>query len=179
MIAWGGRLLAFLILALLGWFLWFAVVLPGPAPADERTDAIVVLTGGPGRLARGIDLLKAKRAERMLVSGVDPSVRAVELASETKATQALFDCCIDLGREAVDTRTNASETAAWLRARRYRSVRLVTSSYHMRRAHLELTAEHPEVEIIADAVPFDMPAGGLLREFGKYALRRGAILMGI
>jgi hypothetical protein len=42
----------------------FALTLPKPA-GDERTDAIVVLTGGPGRLERGFELmergLKAKR----------------------------------------------------------------------------------------------------------------------
>lgn len=174
-----GRLLAFLLLALLGWFLWFAVMPPEPAPAETRTDAIVVLTGGPGRLARGIEILKAERAERMLVSGVDPSVRPGELAVQARAPKQLFDCCIDLGREAIDTRSNASETAAWLRAHRYRSVRLVTSAFHMRRAELELRAEmRDEVEILADPVPYEAPAEGLVREFAKYAVRRGALLIG-
>lgn len=174
-----GRLLAFLVLALLGWFLWFAVMLPEPAPAETRTDAIVVLTGGPGRLARGLQLLRAGRAERMLVSGVDPSVRPVELAVQAKVPEQIFDCCIDLGREAVDTRSNASETAAWVHANRYRSVRLVTSAFHMRRARLELRAElGDDVVILADPVPFEAPAEGLVREFAKYAVRRAALLSG-
>ena len=37
----------------------FAVLLPKPA-GDERTDAIVVLTGGTGRLERGFELLRAR-----------------------------------------------------------------------------------------------------------------------
>ena len=37
----------------------FAVMLPRPA-GDERTDAIVVLTGGSGRLERGFDLVERR-----------------------------------------------------------------------------------------------------------------------
>src|SRR3546814_10350716 len=55
------------------------------------------------------------------------SVRPIELAVEYKTRPAVFECCIDLGHEAVDTRSNAEETAAWVRDHRYRSVRLVTS----------------------------------------------------
>ncbi len=66
------RLLA---LSLLGWmlgFVWFAVFLPQPLDG-RRTDAIVVLTGGAGRIDRGIALLEDKAAKRMLISGVDRS----------------------------------------------------------------------------------------------------------
>ena len=50
-------------------FALFAMTLPGPA-GDERTDAIVVLTGGTGRLDRGFDLVQRGLARRMLISGV-------------------------------------------------------------------------------------------------------------
>ena len=54
--------------------------LPGPAGA-ERTDGIVVLTGGPGRLARGFELIERGAAERMLISGVDARCGPEELAA--------------------------------------------------------------------------------------------------
>ena len=69
-------------LALLGWvlgFAWFAIFLPEPLDG-RRTDAIVVLTGGPGRIDRGIALMQQGAARRMLISGVDRSVRPGELA---------------------------------------------------------------------------------------------------
>lgn len=173
------RLLA---VSLLGWmlgFIWFAVLLP--QPLDSRpTDAIVVLTGGAGRIDRGIALLEAKTAKRMLISGVDRSVRPGELAVEYDTPEALFACCITLGREAIDTRSNAIETARWLERRDYKTVRLITTDWHMRRAALELRQALPErVAIVYDAVPSRPSLTILVREYNKYLLRRGAALLGI
>ncbi|MDR7156421.1 uncharacterized SAM-binding protein YcdF (DUF218 family) [Sphingobium xenophagum] len=168
--------------SLLGWmlgFIWFAVLLP--QPLDSRpTDAIVVLTGGAGRIDRGIALLQAKTAKRMLISGVDRSVRPGELAAEYDTPEALFACCITLGREAIDTRSNAIETARWLERRDYKTVRLITTDWHMRRAALELRQALPErVAIVYDAVPSRPSLTILVREYNKYLLRRGAALLGI
>jgi uncharacterized SAM-binding protein YcdF (DUF218 family) len=173
------RLLA---VSLLGWmlgFIWFAVLLP--QPLDSRpTDAIVVLTGGAGRIDRGIALLEADTAKRMLISGVDRSVRPGELAAEYDTPEALFACCITLGREAIDTRSNAIETARWLERRDYKTVRLITTDWHMRRAALELRQALPErVAIVYDAVPSRPSLTILVREYNKYLLRRGAALLGI
>jgi len=168
--------------SLLGWmlgFIWFAVLLP--QPLDSRpTDAIVVLTGGAGRIDRGIALLEADTAKRMLISGVDRSVRPGELAAEYDTPEALFACCITLGREAIDTRSNAIETARWLERRDYKTVRLITTDWHMRRAALELRQALPErVAIVYDAVPSRPSLTILVREYNKYLLRRGAALLGI
>lgn len=174
------RLLGFAIVGLFLWFAWFVLAVPGPLGTGVRTDGIVVLTGGPKRVARGIELMQAKAAKRMLISGVDPAVRPVELAVEYKVPQELFDCCVDLGREAVDTRSNAEETAAWIRRNKYKSVRLVTATDHMRRAQVELEARlDRDVEIVPDGVPIDRPLQPMLREFAKYALRRAATFVGI
>ena len=168
--------------SLLGWmlgFIWFAVLLP--QPLDSRpTDAIVVLTGGAGRIDRGIALLQAKTAKRMLISGVDRSVRPGELAAEYDTSVSLFTCCITLGRDAIDTRSNAIETARWLERRDYKTVRLITTDWHMRRAALELRQALPErVAIVYDAVPSRPSLTILVREYNKYLLRRGAALLGI
>ncbi|MCW3834859.1 YdcF family protein [Sphingomonas canadensis] len=144
-----------------------------------KTDAIVVLTGGPGRIDRGIELMRTRMAKRMLVSGVDRDVRPHELAIAYKADRRLFDCCIDLGREARDTRSNASETAAWVRRRGYRSVRLVTSDWHMPRARMELAKLlGGDVAISGDAVRTNPRFATLLYEYHKWLLRGAAILVG-
>ena len=70
---------ALLLIYVLGYAL-FVVLLPKSAD-DRRTDGIVVLTGGAKRLERGLDLMERRRADRMLISGVDRTVRPVELAS--------------------------------------------------------------------------------------------------
>lgn len=153
-------------------FVWFAVALP--APADDRvTDAIVVPTGAANRVRRGLALLQRHRAKRMLVSGADRRVKPHELAASFGVPAALVDCCIDLGREAVDTRSNAEETAAWVRARHYRSVRLVTTDWHMARARFELARLlDRDVLLLGDAVPSEPGLMSLLTEYNKYVLRR-------
>lgn len=156
-----------------------------PAPLDSaHTDAIVVLTGGPGRIDRGLALLRDHAAERMLISGVAPEVRPIELAVEYRQAPALFRCCIDLGHEAIDTRSNARETAAWVRRHGYRTVRLVTSDWHLARARLEL--EHAldddggaVVTVRGDGVPSSPRYGILIAEYNKLLLRRVALLAGI
>ncbi|WP_326523887.1 YdcF family protein [Sphingomonas sp.] len=150
------------------------------SPAEPaRTDAIVVLTGGAGRIHRGLVLMDGGYAKRMLISGADSTVRPVELAAEYNVPPRIFACCIDLGYEAVDTRSNAEETARWLRTRGYRTVRLVTADWHMPRARLELAAvADGDVEVTGDAVATNPRFGMLVREYNKYLVRRVALLVG-
>jgi uncharacterized SAM-binding protein YcdF (DUF218 family) len=149
----------------------FVVALPGPA-GDERTDAIVVLTGGKGRIERGLAELSRGHAKRMLVSGVDRSVKLHELAVIQRAPRKLFECCVDLGKEAVDTRTNGAETARWLRGRGFKSVRLVTTDWHMPRARLELSRVlGRDVSVIGDAVESEPGLLILVTEYNKFWIR--------
>ena len=173
------RLLGVMLLAWTLGFVLFAVRLPRPSGA-QRTDAIVVPTGGAGRIGRGLALLQAGQARRMLISGVDRRVRPAELALTQGAPLALIHCCVDLGREAVDTRSNGEETARWVKQRGYHSVRLVTTDWHMPRARFELEQSlGDDVVIVADAVRSDPGFAVLLREYHKYLLRRAAALVGV
>lgn len=160
-------------------FALFAVTLPRPA-GTGATDAIVVLTGGPGRVHRGLLLLQAGKAKRMLVSGVDRRVKPHELAAEFGVSEQLVDCCVDLGHDSVDTRSNAAETAGWAEKRGFRSIRLVTTDWHMPRAHYELSRTvGPDVAIVTDAVISQPGLIALLKEYNKYLLRRLAAPIGI
>ncbi|MBO9379318.1 YdcF family protein [Sphingomonas histidinilytica] len=169
--------------ALLLWiagFMAFALFLPQPAPDGVVTDGIVVMTGGRGRVERGLRLLEAKQAKRLLISGADRRVRPHELAVQFKAPMALVECCVDLGHESVDTRSNAAEAAGWIARRRYTSIRLVTSDWHMVRARFDLrNATGDGLEIVTDAVPTEPGLIDLVREYNKYLLRRIAALIGI
>lgn len=168
---------AFLLLWAFG-FVVFAIAVPGPASDEARTDGIVVLTGAPERVPRGLALLGRNRAQRMLISGVDRRVRAAAIGRIYTVPVALRGR-IDLGRFAIDTRSNAQETAAWIAAHHYRSIRLVTSDWHMRRARFELLRVIGGTVIIADAVPSAPSLMGLLREYDKYLLRRAAAPIGL
>ncbi len=172
------RILSSLLLLYVLGYAFFAVALPEPGD-DRQTDAIVVLTGGAGRLERGLDLLERGRAERMLVSGVERTVRPSELAARYRKPQSLFDCCIDLGREAVDTRSNAEETANWIKRHKVKSVRLVTTDWHMPRARFELARKTEGLDVFADAIQSSPRFRTLFLEYNKYVLRQAAVLVGI
>jgi uncharacterized SAM-binding protein YcdF (DUF218 family) len=162
-----GRALSFLALLYAFGFLWFAAALPQPS-GGVRTDAIVVPTGGAGRINRGLELLGQHKADAMLVTGVDPEVKPNEFAAEYRVPAQTMECCVTLGFAAVDTRGNAAETAAWIAHHRYRSLRLVTTDWHMRRAEGELAAALPAgVTIIRDAVPSRPRLGILFLEYNK------------
>lgn len=173
------RIVSLIVIAwLLGWA-WFVVSLPR-AGKPGRTDAVVVLTGGAGRILRGVDSIAKGEAKRMLVSGVDPSVRLEELAQAQNAPASLLACCVDLDRDAVDTRSNAAEAARWLKRHHFRSVRLVTTDWHMPRARFELKrALGPGYLVVPDAVESAPGFVTLFAEYNKYLLRRASALVGI
>ncbi|HEX8585881.1 MAG TPA: YdcF family protein [Allosphingosinicella sp.] len=173
------RAVAFLLLLYVLGYALFTVLLPRPA-GWEQTDAIVVLTGGAKRFERGLGLLQQGKAKRMLVSGVARTVRPVELAAEYKTDEKIFACCIDLGRESVDTRSNAEEVSRWLAKNRFRTIRLITTDWHMPRARFELSRRLPaDVEVLSDAIESNPAFRQLFTEYNKYLLRRAAVLVGI
>jgi uncharacterized SAM-binding protein YcdF (DUF218 family) len=173
------RALSLLILIYVLGYALFVVLLPRAAD-DRQTDGIVVLTGGAGRLERGLDLVERGRARRLLVSGVDRTVRPVDLATRYDTGEALFDCCVDLGRESVDTRSNGAETARWVKQKGFRSIRLVTTDWHMPRARFELSQQLGDtVAVLPDAVESNASFRALFTEYNKYLLRRAAVLVGI
>jgi len=168
-------------LVALGWCLGFAAfMLLLPRPLDgNTTEAIVVPTGGTGRIERGAQVLARGEARRMLVTGVGAGVRPADLARGYRIPRALMRR-IDLGPEAVDTRSNAEETAAWVRTHGYRSVRLVTSDWHVPRARMELAAAlGSRVVILGDGVPGEPRLATLVNEYNKLLLRRVALWLGI
>jgi uncharacterized SAM-binding protein YcdF (DUF218 family) len=162
-------------------FALFAVTLGTPADAETaKVDAIVAITGGKGRIEHGVMLLADGRARRLLIAGADPSVRKTDLVRRLGASRKLFDCCVDLGSESVDTRSNAEEAKRWLDRRRYKSVRLVTSDWHMRRARYEFNRQlEGDIEIVPDAVPTEPNFMTLFAEYNKYLLRRLSVWLDI
>lgn len=161
------RLAGFVALIYAIGFLYFAVTLPGPI-GHARTDAVLVPTGGPGRIARGLEVLRDGDARRMFVSGVDPEVKPKEFAKEFGVRAKEMACCVTLGFLAVDTRSNAGEAAQWLSSNDVRTVRLVTTDWHLRRAAAELAHTIPaQITVVEDAVPSDPVLGELFLEYNK------------
>jgi uncharacterized SAM-binding protein YcdF (DUF218 family) len=140
----------------------------------------VVLTGGPGRIEYALKVLDRGKATRLLVAGADPSVTKADLARRIAGSRRLLTCCVDLGSESVDTRSNAEEAARWLSRHRFRSLRLITSDWHMRRARYEFSRVlGSRYRIVPDAVRTEPSFLTLFGEYNKYVLRRLAVWVDI
>jgi len=130
----------------------FASSLPDRVVDEKsKTDAIVVLTGGSGRLDAGVSLLANKMAAKMFVSGVYKGVEVSTLLKLSQQNPKDLSCCIGIGY-AENTIDNALETFDWAKDNRIKSIRLVTSSYHMPRAMLEFENTLEDVSIISNPV---------------------------
>jgi uncharacterized SAM-binding protein YcdF (DUF218 family) len=118
-------------------------------PADPTpADAVVALTGSSNaRITAAMKLLEDGKATRMLVSGVNPEASRADIKGVAKATRRYYDCCVDLGFQATDTVGNARETQAWMRAKGFKSLIVVTSDFHMPRAMLELHEALPDAKL--------------------------------
>ena len=171
------RLASFLLILWALGFALFAVTLGKPAPGDARpTQAIVVLTGGKFRIEHAAKLLAQGKGERLLIAGADPSVRKEDLMRRLGGKRDLAACCVDLGSESVDTRSNADEARRWLERRQYKSLRVVTSDWHMRRAEYEFRhALGSDYRIMFDAVRTEPGLMTLFAEYNKYLLRRMSV----
>jgi uncharacterized SAM-binding protein YcdF (DUF218 family) len=140
-------------LAMLVGLIVFASSIPVALEDDgSETDAIVVLTGGSGRLEEGLNLLAAARAKKLFVSGVYQGVDVQKLLEISRHAPEELSCCIALGHAASSTEGNALETAAWLHEQHFTSIRLVTANYHMPRSLAEFHHQMPDIKIVPHAV---------------------------
>jgi len=127
------------------------------SPAVRR--GIVVATGSGGRIEAGTALMLNGLAQRMLISGTGSGVSLDDIRQLTGAKQsdiaavdALFECCVDLGPEALDTRGNAMETRNWARSQHLDEIVLVTSDFHIPRALIEFRRAMPDLTVLPHAV---------------------------
>ncbi|MFQ5784583.1 MAG: YdcF family protein [Alphaproteobacteria bacterium] len=152
----GAAALALVVAGAIAWcsgLVWFARQVPRRVDdPGVPTDAIVVLTGGAGRLSTGLDLLSRHLGRKLFISGVYRGVEVAEILSVWRQAPESLDCCIELGHTAVDTAGNARETAQWMAKEGFRSLRLVTANYHMPRSLAEFRRAMPGVVLTAHPV---------------------------
>jgi uncharacterized SAM-binding protein YcdF (DUF218 family) len=168
-----------------GSFLRFSKDVISLAPPANLTsaDGIVALTGGSQRIDRAVKLLNDGIAKRLLISGVNPTTTGRQIQRLTSAEPALFECCVDIGHDAIDTRGNANEAALWVKQNGYKKVIVVTSNYHMPRSLMELHRVDKATQFIAypvvnrDYTKLDwlrdpMVLRVLASEYGKFVVAR-------
>jgi uncharacterized SAM-binding protein YcdF (DUF218 family) len=136
--------LTLLILWGLGW-VWFAssVAFGEDNTRPPKSEAIIVLTGGNGRINAGLNLLADKVAPRLFISGVHKGASKDDIFASWKTPTSPKPCCIELGYKATDTASNATEVQEWVRKNNITDLILVTSRYHMPRAYLEISRSLP------------------------------------
>jgi len=134
--------------AFAGGFAAFVTTLPMPPREAPLAEGIVVLTGGDDRIDVALDLLETGHGSRLLISGLHEATSRAALRKTHPNSDAAFDCCVDLGWYAQNTPGNAAEAAQWAKAKGFRSVIVVTASYHMPRALLELGSQMEGVTLV-------------------------------
>lgn len=143
--------LGFLWLAGFGLFLEYVRSMQ-PQNPQQPTDAIIVLTGGAQRVNKGLDLLSIGQGKKLFITGVNGHVSLQEIMNLWKRPiiqQDSDDCCIVLDHKARNTIQNAQETRTWAKQENIKTLRLVTSDYHMPRARLEFLQSMPGTTILA------------------------------
>lgn len=176
---------------LIGSFIRFANEVINLVPPAEiaGADGIVVLTGGSQRIDQAIELLNGGAGDRLLISGVNPDISSRQIARVTSAEPAMFECCIDIGHDAIDTVGNANEAAQWVAENKFVNVVVVTSNYHMPRSLMELR----RVDSTTNFIPYPVIANDfskiqwlqhsgslrlLVAEYVKYMAARAHLIRG-
>ena len=120
--------LALLVLGVL--FVDFVYKTYSVAPREVRTDAIVVLAGGRGRVEEGVKLYREGQGRLLFLIGVDPIVKKGELYKGARADGVYLE------KVSRNTLENALYARDLITGHKVSSITLITSRYHMKRATL-------------------------------------------
>jgi uncharacterized SAM-binding protein YcdF (DUF218 family) len=150
-------ILIFFAIWLAGLMVFVSRIPTAPNNNNGPSDAIVILTGGAGRLEYGLQLFAQGKGKVLYISGVSPEVSIADILRKEppdirNSIEAMHNPPIALGHRAENTIGNAEETGRWLRNHHYQSIRLVTSNYHMPRSVSEFNEAVPEIAIIPEPV---------------------------
>lgn len=118
---------------------------------SKKTDAIIVLTGGRNRIVEASKLFNEQKAKHLFISGVakDISLENIQTAQDIKIDNSKN---VEIGNKAENTVENAKETKDWIEKNNIKSIRLVTSNYHIYRSMVEFENILNNVEILPHPV---------------------------
>lgn len=172
-----GRLFIFGLLILwIGGFFIYLYQIYHFKEINTPADGIVILTGGKGRIRRGIQLLENSPEKPLLITGVRTKAQLKEIIIFPQ-----YKNQIELGFKATTTRENAQEISEWEKLKSCSSLTVVTSHYHIPRSLLELKTMLPGIKL----VPYPIVSGSfqkrkwlwepslwnvLFKEYNKYLI---------
>ena len=109
----------------------------------KKADAIVVLTGGKGRVEEGVRLFRESRAEFLFFVGVDPSVRKSDLYRPKPGDPAADNVILE--KSSRNTLENSIFGRDLIVRSGVHSVLLITSRYHLKRASIMFLNSLPKI----------------------------------
>ena len=126
-------------------FIWWLILLFNIFPkkiygVDEisktENSAIIVLTGGKGRIDKGIELFDANYGKYLFISGVFKESE-LELKDDINKQRVNDNCCVIYDKKATNTKENALEVERWLSENsNIERLILVSSYYHLPRSYI-------------------------------------------
>jgi uncharacterized SAM-binding protein YcdF (DUF218 family) len=155
-------------------------------PREVKADAIVVLAGGKGRVEEGVRLYRERKGNWLFFIGVGPSVRRADLYQPKPGDPSPEGVILE--KASRNTLENAIFGRDVIMQKEVRSILLITSRYHMKRASILLRNSLPK-DVAIYAYPVDShnlketwwSHGGsfhlLFSEFYKYCMFRTFFLL--
>jgi uncharacterized SAM-binding protein YcdF (DUF218 family) len=127
---------------------------PINAWTEDRTgDCAVVLTGGPGRVRDGFDLLAQGRVKKLIISGVFPQAELRDIFPQRPFYGAIAEEDIVLEKRSSTTYGNAQQSLPLVQALQCKDVLLVTSNLHMHRSFKIFRSVFPlEIQVYPRAI---------------------------
>ena len=127
-------MLVILLVALAVLFVDFAYKTFSVRPGERKSDAIVVLAGGRGRIEEGIRLYRNQQGRWLFLIGVDPLVRKGDLFRDRNSAGGGDKVILE--KVSRNTLENALYARDIIVSKEISSITLITSRYHMKRAIL-------------------------------------------
>ena len=118
---------------------------------NQKTDAIIVLTGGRNRITEAIKLFNNSQSEYLFISGVAKDINLNNIQNTHKIKINNTQNAI-IGHNAENTVENAKETYNWIKENNIKSIRLVTSNYHIYRSLIEFKKHVKDTQILPHPV---------------------------
>ncbi len=103
---------------------------------NSSRSIIVVLTGGKGRINKGIELFERNYGNYLFISGVfkESEIKINNLIEKNLIEK---DCCVIVDNKAENTFENAFEVQKWLDEKYHiNNIILVSSYYHLPRSYI-------------------------------------------
>lgn len=139
------------------------------ADTTTQTDAIIALTGGSNRIKEAVELANNGFSGTLFISGVEKGISMKEI-EHTQKLKLTPQCRVIVEQNSTNTVENAIKTSEWIKQNNIRSIRLVTSNYHIPRSYIEFKSQNEGVKIIINPVYSEKVSDKWWKNPGSFAL---------